>query len=1085
MGMTTSTRKNQFRGITFRTRLILTTLVIVFLAVAGMGVYSYYRAQQTDLYLTRQLDDSVRAQAEINLQKNSVTEVQTLNNFFLSLRKEITSQGAAAANMLNNATSLNGGVYWNAVDKLTRLPNGNWDNPNSDKLSVFVPGKEEITTTLASELNTLVQMDFTVPVILEDNPDTVAVYFGGLKGETLYYPNVDLSALVSTDFSAAERPWFIKASPAENPSKGPVWSEPYLDAAANGLIITTSSPVYDAAGKFRGVQAMDIQLNRISEIVSNIKVGETGHGFLLDKDKRMIAMSDAAYTDFGITADLYPLGNILDQDVLYTKTSPDLAAAVDKMGTGASGLETIKINGVENFIIYSPVPEVGYSLAIVVPSQELLGGAAVAKQQIAQSTQNSLLLAGLLVAVILALSTAAALVVGNRLVRPLGALTSVAQEITDGNLNAEAKVSGQDEIGLLASTFNSMTAQLRESIGTLEQHVAERTQSLELAAEVGRSVSQVRSLDVMLKDAAELIRSRFNLYYVQVYLADHSQNSLVLKSGTGEVGAELIGRDHRLPLQANSINGRAAVEKRSIVVADTAASATFKPNPLLPDTRSEMSVPLLVNEKVVGVLDLQSSEPDALNTDVLTAFEALAGQLAIAIQNAEFLAETQQARSEVEAQAQRLTRGRWAEYLDAVHKPESIAFAFDGEQVTPLAESEIPARAEDEEALVAPIAVTGETLGNLVVELKGESPVARAEDLVQNVARQVAQQIENLRLLETAERSRAEAEKASRRITGEGWKDFMTITGRESVGFHYNLTDVAPITVDAGQVASEGDVSLPIKVREEPIGTLTVQNLANQDSQSVELINSVAQRLGAHIESLRQQVQTRSALDQTEKLSAANLRLAQATDLDDMLRIIHETVVIPAVNRIRLGVFHYNESNELEDLVIVASWWDGSGHPPSESGQRYSAKMLDAVPYLTSPVPVFSGDTFHDERVNQFAQQTFAAQNIRALALMPLFIAGRQIGVLLLESEGVNNFSASDTRLLTAMAPQVATVVENRLQFERAQKQAERQSTLNVISQKIQSATSVEAVLQIAARELGHALGAPLTIAQLSIKDKK
>ena len=74
--------------------------------------------------------------------------------------------------------------------------------------------------------------------------------------------------------------------------------------------------------------------------------------------------------------------------------------------------------------------------------------------------------------------------------------------------------------------------------------------------------------------------------------------------------------------------------------------------------------------------------------------------------------------------------------------------------------------------------------------------------------------------------------------------------------------------------------------------------------------------------------------------------------------------------------------------------------------------------------------------------------------------------------------------MFTALAPQIATLLESRRQFERAQQQANRESTLNVISQKIQSATSVEAVLQIAARELGHALGAPMTVAQLSMKDK-
>ena len=148
--------------------------------------------------------------------------------------------------------------------------------------------------------------------------------------------------------------------------------------------------------------------------------------------------------------------------------------------------------------------------------------------------------------------------------------------------------------------------------------MAERTRNLELAAEVGRTVSQVRALDVMLKDAAELIRTQFDLYYVQVYLTDPSQTNLILQSGTGTVGAELIGRGHRLPLNTDSINGRAAIEKKSVVISDTAASATFRPNPLLPDTRSEMAVPLLIGEKVVGVLDMQSEHAGVIKPGYFT-----------------------------------------------------------------------------------------------------------------------------------------------------------------------------------------------------------------------------------------------------------------------------------------------------------------------------------------------------------------------------------------------------------------------------------------------------------------------------------
>lgn len=674
----------------------------------------------------------------------------------------------------------------------------------------------------------------------------------------------------------------------------------------------------------------------------------------------------------------------------------------------------------------------------------------------------------------------------RNILQPIGKLTKSVSAIGAGDLDQVVEIKSRDEIGILAVTFNTMTARLRDSFATLEQRVADRTQSLELAAEVGRSVSQVRALDIMLKDAAELIRSRFNLYYVQVYLTDERNSNLILKSGTGTVGAELTGRGHRLPMRATSINGRAAVEKHSIVVSDTAASATFRPNPLLPDTRSEMAIPLLIGEKVVGVLDLQSSEPEALNQDVLTGFEALAGQLAIAIQNAEFLEETQQARQEVESQASRLSRANWEEYLDAVHKPESIGYIFEKDQISALEATSEPALTnEGQNVLTAPIAVTGEPLGNLVVEMESETPIAHADILIANVARQVAQQIENLRLLETAERSRVEAENASRRITREGWKEYMDTQGSESLGYTYNLTEVQPLNSPTGQSISEDGIRLPIKIRDESIGKIFVQGLAKDDEQTIELVNAVAERLGAHIESLRQQDQTQSALEQTEKLSAAGLRLSQSSDLQEVLAIVNETLAIPAINRSLLCIFTTNQANE-EEMSIVGNWWSGIGQQPGGIGMRFNQARLDALPYVSSHTPLFIHDAFTDEHTSEASTQYIIKhENIHAIATMPLFIGSRHIGAMILESEEVYNFTPANIRLLTAMAPQIATVLENRLQFERAQKQAERQSTLNIISQKIQAATSVEAVLQIAARELGHALGAPRTIAQLSIKDKK
>ena len=674
---------------------------------------------------------------------------------------------------------------------------------------------------------------------------------------------------------------------------------------------------------------------------------------------------------------------------------------------------------------------------------------------------------------------------GNSLSSPIQSLARAAARLGAGDLDYSSVVkSNIPDFLLLDQAFMSMALQLKNLISSLEQRVRERTRGLELAAEIGRSVSQVRGLDVMLRDAAEIIRTRFDLYYVQVYLVDPVQNVLLLKSGTGTVGVELVSRRHRLPLDTGSINGRAAIEKHPVVISDTSASVTFRQNPLLPETRSEISVPLMVGEKVVGVLDMQSQKAGALSQDGLPAYEALAGQLAIAIQNDSLLGETDQARQEIEKQARRQTRTNWNDYMDAIHTSEQIGFSFNGDTVSPLTE-EISQSPADGQALSAPIALTGEQLGSLVVELTGENQTPQNAELVQTVARQVAQQIENLRLLDSAERYRHEAEEATRRLTRGGWKEFVeSQTGQSTLNYMYDSREVRPFDRDTPVPSSNSFLTRPVKVRDEAIGTLAVQGIGPQETESADLINAVAARLGAHIESLRLYDQTQSALSQSNRLFEAGSRLTQAGDMQDLVRVAAESLDIPEINRAVLGIFNYGEKDEFESMTVAANWWNGVGNPATDIGTHYPVGLFQTFSLFASPTPRFTEDAYTDPRVDESTLQLAKTQNFRSVAVLPLYQGPRQVGVLMLEGDKTHKFNQDEMRLLSALAPQIATVLENRRQFERARRQAERETMLNTIGQKIQSATSVEAVLQIAARELGRALGAPLTIAQLGIKDK-
>jgi len=158
-----------------RVRLILSNMLIIFIALSVMGLYVYYRAQQSSDYLTTQLEESVYQQARDNLDATSKIQTAQLNNFFIEIKNNITEIGTALGNMLSNEQTIGSGGYWNASDALGRLPTGSWDNPNAETASVFIPASNDLTESLTIELNAARQLDFLIPSLLEANPDVVAI----------------------------------------------------------------------------------------------------------------------------------------------------------------------------------------------------------------------------------------------------------------------------------------------------------------------------------------------------------------------------------------------------------------------------------------------------------------------------------------------------------------------------------------------------------------------------------------------------------------------------------------------------------------------------------------------------------------------------------------------------------------------------------------------------------------------------------------------------------------------------------------------------------------------------------------------
>ncbi len=194
----------------------------------------------------------------------------------------------------------------------------------------------------------------------------------------------------------------------------------------------------------------------------------------------------------------------------------------------------------------------------------------------------------------------------------------------------------------------SQRAELKRLIETLEERVDARTRDLGVAAEVSRQVTQVLDLEALLPQLTELTRKSFDLYHVSIFLHYESKQLLCLDAGTGEAGRQMMAANKQFNIADRGLVPLALRERKAQVINDVSCSADHQVNPFLPNTRSEVALPMLIGDKVIGVLDLQSEVINKFTADDIKVFTTLTEQIAVAVRNANLFTSAQQARQEAE-----------------------------------------------------------------------------------------------------------------------------------------------------------------------------------------------------------------------------------------------------------------------------------------------------------------------------------------------------------------------------------------------------------------------------------------------------
>jgi GAF domain-containing protein/HAMP domain-containing protein len=347
-------------------------------------------------------------------------------------------------------------------------------------------------------------------------------------------------------------------------------------------------------------------------------------------------------------------------------------------------------------------------------------------------------------------------VIARQITKPLGELTQIAERIREGEADVRATIEGRDEIGTLASTFNAMTTQLRGLVSGLEQTVEERTRDvekralqLETASEVAREAASIRDVSVLLERVTHLISDRFSFYHAGIFLLDQQKEYAILQAASSPGGFRMIERGHKLQVGKVGVVGFAAGEGQPRLAQDVGADVIYFDNPDMPDTRSELALPLKIRDEVIGVLDVQSREPNAFSREDVQILQTMADQIAVAIDNARLLQSSEKALSDLEALYGQESREAWQKRVQTQPKAYSYNPSGVGAQSPESSGLGRPTENGGLNHLTKNLIFRGEVIGS--IDLARDDTRNWSDDelaLVEEILEQTGLALENARLVE-------------------------------------------------------------------------------------------------------------------------------------------------------------------------------------------------------------------------------------------------------------------------------------------------------------------------------------------------
>jgi len=516
----------------------------------------------------------------------------------------------------------------------------------------------------------------------------------------------------------------------------------------------------------------------------------------------------------------------------------------------------------------------------------------------------------------------------------------------------------------MVASLQAEREQLQLELAARERGVERRARQLQVTAEIAKMAVESDDPRVVAEQAVERIRDRFGFYHASVFTLDESGTWADLAASTGEAGRRLISRSHRLAVGSASIVGWVTGNQLSRVSNDVSQDPFHFKNPLLPETRSEMAVPLQAGGRLVGVLDVQSQERQAFTEDDVRAVEAIGNELAFALASSRKVRETQDELQKVDSLYRGRARESWARFARA-GVPTLLRVGGDGTQ----------------------------------------GPSALGDEAFR---------------------------------TGHTTID---PTGRE--------------------------VAVAVVVRGEVVATIAARRSPTDPAWSaddVALLEAVSGQIGLSLENARQYSEEQRRVSELEVVNRVSQGVSQMLRLDSLFRVVYAQIdqILPGVD-VSIGL--YTPSADSIEYPFVSQAGEISDRPALALGQDLAAHVLRTrQPLLLS---------------ENVAQQA-AVLGVRTPTPppaswlgVPLLVGDAALGLMIVQDPAQERrFSEDDIALLTTVASQVSTAIQNDRLLGQSQRVARRERLIHEITSKVRRSTDIRSILDTTARELGRALNA-------------